>query len=333
MLDTFMALTVAAALVAAAGVFAATRWGFTEFLIPAGMSLATLYLWGLLLAYWRVRTSRYVITAERVYRSHGRLRFQMTQTTYDKVTDLEVRQSLFGRWLGFGSIRVQTAGTGLQIEGVGDPYRMKQSLEKARTQFLERLLSEYRLKGQDMGGRAAETAEATRGTTRAVRSQRRGDDTIMWRGRPVLVSMLGSLLPAIAFTIFAVVFIAGGAVSNLGALSYGGLVFLLFPALIVFNVWVQYKFTRYEVAKWGVVVTSGWLTRKRVETTYAKVTDVTTYQGIIGRLFDFGSITINTAGSNEAPVVFFGLEHPDKVKAFIDDVREGREPAGDGVTP
>jgi uncharacterized membrane protein YdbT with pleckstrin-like domain len=75
------------------------------------------------------------------------------------------------------------------------------------------------------------------------------------------------------------------------------------------------------------VVTTGWLSRRRVETTFEKVTDVTTYQGLVARLLDYGNITINTAGSNVAPVVFLGVGDPDGVKATIDEARARRRRA------
>jgi hypothetical protein len=59
------------------------------------------------------------------------------------------------------------------------------------------------------------------------------------------------------------------------AIWQGGLAF--FGAMGIIQGWIHYRYTRYEVHPWGVVVTSGWLTRRRVEITYDKVTDVTTY--------------------------------------------------------
>jgi hypothetical protein len=35
----------------------------------------------------------------------------------------------------------------------------------------------------------------------------------------------------------------------------------------------------------------------------------------------YGNITINTAGSNQAPVVFHGLGDPERIKEIIDEAR------------
>lgn len=332
-LDGLFGLTFLILILVAGAIFVWVFFG-PDFGLPLMVSIGILYLWGAALLYWRVKTSRYLITPDRVYRSHGRLRFRLLQTTYDKVTDLQVKQSLFGRWWRFGDITVQTAGTGLTMEGVHEPYRMKRHIEEARTAFLARLIEEHRLEATETAvARVAKRptqaddtetdAHADTGADTIVPPPGvRGAHNVVWRGRPVFASLAPGLFSA-------GIMILIGLVIGTTALTTGVLLMLAFSAgllllgaLSVLGVWVQYRYMRYEVADWGVVVTSGWLTRKRVETTYAKVTDVTTYQGIIGRLFDFGNITINTAGSNQAPVVFSGLSQPEAVKRIIDEARQ-----------
>ncbi len=315
------------------GLYLAT-WAFARAVLPAAagpllVGLLVLGIGGYLLllvtTWWRVVTSRYVITPERAYSSHGRWRFRLLQTTYDKVTDLHVRQSLFGRRLGFGDVTVQTAGTGLHMEGVRDPFGVKRRIEEARSAFIAGLVGEHRAV-------SAETAAATQGpaalgTTPGwapapTSTLGRRDTPPLWRGGPTFASVVGGIIPGVVFALFALVaFGAGAALGEPMMLAFGGFMILM-GSLTAAGAVIQYRHTRYEVADWGVVVTSGWLSRKRVETTYSKVTDITTQQGILGRIFDFGSITINTAGSNEAPVVFTGLAKPEDVKQIIDAARE-----------
>lgn len=255
--------------------------------------------------HWRRATSLYTITDDRVYKAYGRIRFHLLQTTYDKVTDLHVHQSLFGRMWGYGTVRVQTAGAGLALVGVRDPIESKKRIESTRRAFLDSLVqrSPRQQAGDDGGGPGPEARS-------------------VWTGRPSLASFLGGA------TVAAIIFVA-----SLGALVIGLVVEAraVWGALFLFvlSTWmialrtIQYRYTGFEVTDQGTVLTRGWLSRRRVETTFNKVTDVRVDQDILGRLFGYGTITINTAGSNEAPVVFRGVRSPDEVKAIIDSARQG----------
>lgn len=321
------------------GLIVAAWFVFNTFMEPeirpfwwnvAGL-LAFLWLVNLLALFYRMRTSRYVITEERVYRSHGRLRFQLLQTTYDKVTDLHVRQGPLGRLWGYGEVTVMTAGTGLTLEGVPDPFGTKQEIEQARTAFLNRLLEEYRLEHvaqEDVRGPVEEEAPvegAPRAQPPPPSPHERAKVEPIWRGRPVLVSLVATALRGVFILILGIAFLSFALAANGDLFMWliaGAALFIGLSTLI--GGWVQYQFTRYEVHDWGVVVTSGWLTRRRVEVTYDKVTDVVTYQGFMGRIFNFGNITINTAGSTQAPVTFAALDNPEEVKDMVNEARSRR---------
>lgn len=253
---------------------------------------------------WRVRTSRYLVTQERAYKSYGRLRWFLGQTTYDKVTDLHVKQSLWGRMYGFGTVRLETAGTGLALEGLEDPFGAKRRIEAARADFI-RLLAE----GQ----------RATRRTAEAAMGEAEVGERTLWQGAPAAKSAAVTIVAASLMLLVGLALLAFG-IAMLPLLAPGAVLFVV-GSLAGLGTWVHLRFTRYHVLEGGVVVTSGWLTRRRVETTYEKVTDVSTYQGVLGRVMDFGQITINTAGSNMAPVVFRGIDDPEDVKARIDGAR------------
>jgi len=279
----------------------------------AGVVLFSLARW------WRVRTSVYVVTGERVYKAYGRLRFFLGQTTYDKVTDLHMKQSLFGRRWGFGTVRLETAGAGLPLEGLRDPAAFKRRIEAARAGFVHALAAELAPRrlarlGQEGGTGQAEGEDAAAGTADLV------DEEDIWSGSPSGPFFAGHSVGGILLATLGVLLLAGTLLVGPGTLLPGALLTLLGAARIL-GAWVQYRYTRYHLRPGGVVVTSGWLTRRRSETTFEKVTDVATYQSVVGRLLDYGSITINTAGSNTAPVVFQGLADPESVKARIDEAR------------
>lgn len=308
-------------LVAVALIIGLFRYLFPDYMDAIGVPLLVLVTViaaiGLLALYWRYKTTRYVITAGRVYKSYGRLRFYLLQTTYDKVTDMQVHQSLFGRLWGFGTITLQTAGTGLMLDGIPDPLAMKQRIESARTRFLETLVAEQRARRP-----AAKTTDDATEAVAGMEDETTTDPLI--RVGPSLASFLGTLASSLFFLLIIGILVIFGLVGREAGFFIPA---ILFGAMLAFGIvtsWIQYRYTRYEVHPWGVVVTSGWLSRRRVETTYDKVTDVSTQQTLIGRVLDYGSIKINTAGSNEAPVVFNGLGDPDRIKALIDETRRKR---------
>lgn len=277
-------------------------------------TIATLLaVWSALLVYWRMATSLYVITDDRVYKAFGRFRFNLALTTYDKVTDMQVHQSLFGRIWDFGTVTVETAGSGVAMEGVRSPFRFKHEVEQARDAMIRRLMEEF---APRLAAREAEQTEA------ASEGEVAGEP--IWTGKPSPASFGASLVGVVVPFAFLVVFGLGMAFVDawLSLAVVGGS--LLFLALIVWALYIQYRYTRYELHADGVVVTRGWLSRHRVETTFDKVTDVTTHQDILGRVFDYGRITVNTAGSNQAPVNFQGMRDPDGVKRLIDEARRKR---------
>lgn len=305
---TFLAiLPIAAVLILAFGFFPFLLFPLA---IPVVVAVVVLYGIFLLTRWFRVTTSVYTITDQRVYKAHGRLRFFLSQTTYDKLTDLHVQQSFFGRVWGFGTVRLDTAGTGIALEGLRDPFGSKVRIEDARAAFLRLLVGE---------------AEASRPAKPVEEQEREAgpvdvEKDVLWTGGPSPASFLPNLV-----MLAVMVAIAGASLLAAPLLGWRA---LLFPALLAvlastsgLGVWIRLRHTRYHVARRGVFITSGWLTRRRVETTYAKVTDVTVYQGVLGRMLDFGSITINTAGSNMAPVVFAGVAGPEAVKDLIDATR------------
>lgn len=307
--------------------FVTERWWTRApgWIVPLALGLlAALWAGSTVAAVVRVKTGRFVVTDTRLYRSHGRIRFQLVQTTYDKMTDIHVVQGPFGRWRGYGSLTANTAGAALVLHGLPRPFDVKQRLEEARSAFLRRLVASERRKP------AAGTAASTGPAGAAVQSPGAGPAAptpgghgqVVWNGAPSYQSMLGRLASAGVMLLAGGVFL-GLALSGLTGTWFGSILLLVGLGSGVSAV-IAYKYSRYEVTAAGVVVTTGWLSRRRVETTFAKVTDVTTTQTLLGRLMGYGDIRINTAGSNDVAVAFTGVARPQEVKAIIDQARGAR---------
>ena len=301
-------------------------------LVWAGIAVVTVgALWLAGYRVLRMLTSLYTVTDHRVYEAHGRLWFHLLQTTYDRVTDLHIRQSPFGRMLGFGTVTLQTAGTGLPLVGIREPLAIKVEVETARTRFLSSLWP----RGATTTTTFVEGARKPRSVGAKARAAKVPvaaapppplpsiPDGAVWQGRPSGAWLGAGLLGAVPFVLFGAVFL----VMNLGS---GGWTWLWGALAVVMGlataagVVINYATMRFEVRRHGLVVTSGWLGRKRMETTYEKVTDLEMDQSVAGRIFGFGTLRINTAGGTGTAVTFPGVADPEQVKAVISQARTQR---------
>lgn len=73
----------------------------------------------------------YVITTARIMRVSGVLTRQAASIPWAKVTDLTFKQTLFGRWLGYATLRIESANeeSGLKdLSSLRDPIRFNRLL-------------------------------------------------------------------------------------------------------------------------------------------------------------------------------------------------------------
>lgn len=54
------------------------------------------------------------------------------------------------------------------------------------------------------------------------------------------------------------------------------------------------------------------------------VTDITLNQSALGSLFNYGDVTIQSAGSGEKEIMFNGLADPRRLRSMLIDLRDGR---------
>ena len=64
----------------------------------------------------RYQTMRYKIDADGIGLSWGWLNRQESHITYDKIQDIHLHRSLLERWLGLGTVRIQTASGNMAAE-------------------------------------------------------------------------------------------------------------------------------------------------------------------------------------------------------------------------
>jgi uncharacterized membrane protein YdbT with pleckstrin-like domain len=74
-----------------------------------------------------------------------------------------------------------------------------------------------------------------------------------------------------------------------------GLILLLWALVI-------YKSTELAITNKRVIAKFGFISRRTVEINLAKVESIEVVQGLLGRMFDFGTIHVRGTGSTMAPV-------------------------------
>ena len=74
--------------------------GYLVLLIPVGMIVRDYLIW---------HNHQYVVTTHRVIQMFGVLNKNVTDSSLEKVNDVKLEQSVFGRILGYGDIEILTA--------------------------------------------------------------------------------------------------------------------------------------------------------------------------------------------------------------------------------
>lgn len=115
-----------------------------------------------------------------------------------------------------------------------------------------------------------------------------------------------------------------------GPLLLLGLILLMFYGLgLIF--WaiaaIRYQTTELAITNKRVIAKFGLISRATIEINLQKIESIQVRQGILGRIFNFGSIIVAGAGSPQAPVP--GISDPMKFRrAFIDTQEGNMQPQG-----
>ena len=105
--------------------------GVTTFFITATVFMGAL-VGGAVLAY--LASYEYCVTSYRVYARYGLLGYKTTEAYLDKVTGVEIQQSLFDRILGVGNVVITVDGyrdNRIVFKGVNSPGKVKDIINDA----------------------------------------------------------------------------------------------------------------------------------------------------------------------------------------------------------
>jgi uncharacterized membrane protein YdbT with pleckstrin-like domain len=78
--------------------------------------------------------------------------------------------------------------------------------------------------------------------------------------------------------------------------------------LVLLGVVIRYKSTELAITNKRIVAKFGFIRRSTVEIGVRKIESIQVHQGILGRLFNFGSIVMAGAGNPQAPIP--GISQP-----------------------
>ena len=121
---------------------------------------------------------------------------------------------------------------------------------------------------------------------------------------------------------------------SLAPLFLLGLLFLAFYGLgLLF--WIaaaiRYFTTELAITNKRVIAKFGLISRSTIEINLQKIESIQVNQGILGRIFNFGSIVVAGAGNPQAPVP--GISSPLQFRRTFIDTQESNGQAQPGVQP
>jgi uncharacterized membrane protein YdbT with pleckstrin-like domain len=93
----------------------------------AAIAFLCLSIVGMVTAYWKLLTTRIMITHRRVIYRTGYIARRTVEMNKDKIESIDVNQSILGRLLDFGSITVKGTGGGIEaIPNVSAPFSLRE---------------------------------------------------------------------------------------------------------------------------------------------------------------------------------------------------------------
>lgn len=104
--------------------------------IGAGI-LAVIILLSILIDYWRWNNERYVVTDRRVIQLKGVMNKMVLDSSLEKINDVELQQTFFGRIFNYGSIEILTGSEEAvnRMERIARPLDFKRAMLNARARY------------------------------------------------------------------------------------------------------------------------------------------------------------------------------------------------------
>ena len=146
------------------------------------------------------------------------------------------------------------------------------------------------------------------------------DETVVWQGQPrrrvVHLGVAAGVVLGLVVLAGVAALTAGGADST-GVRVLGGVLALVAVALPATGAWLWQRSTRYVLTDGGLYHRTGVLTLTVTELRLGKIQNTSYSQGALGTVFDHGTVTVDTAGSQGAELTLRQLDGPSGVHQRI----------------
>ena len=125
-------------LLLAAAVVGNANWGEQgQIVVLVTGVIALLVLLSAIVDYLRWRSEQYVVTDRRVLQLKGVINKRVLDSSLEKINDVELQQSLFGRMFGYGTVEILTASEEAinRMEAIANPVEFKRAMQDARARY------------------------------------------------------------------------------------------------------------------------------------------------------------------------------------------------------
>jgi uncharacterized membrane protein YdbT with pleckstrin-like domain len=125
--------------------------------------------------------------------------------------------------------------------------------------------------------------------------------------------------PIICFIVAIFFFVVG--------VNIAGGLFVLIAIVTGLSSWITYSTSEFGITNKRVIVKVGFIRRNSIEVLLNKVEGIQVNQGILGRILDFGSITVTGTGGTKDPFhkIDSPLEFRKKVQEQIAAVQDSKQ--------
>ena len=124
-LEIILIVVLVTAFIAAMTFYPIAAFGFILVLVPLIGMLRDILIW---------RNRQYIVTNRRVMRVAGVFNKNVVDSSLEKVNDIKMNQSFFGRLFGYGDVQILTASElGIDLfEHIADPIKFKTAMLNAK---------------------------------------------------------------------------------------------------------------------------------------------------------------------------------------------------------
>lgn len=92
-------------------------------------------------------------------------------------------------------------------------------------------------------------------------------------------------------------------------------VFFIEPEMIL-------SYSHYQLKRDNVLEVKGYIAKKKITIPYSSISNIVVKRGIIGRMFGFGDIIVNSfSGANK--ISLKGIKHPEKILSLMEENIKG----------